>query len=140
MGKMEINLDNEIIKLGSEDGELPKAMIFNAAPYVFNVLKGNLEKVIGIGKSKNSSGELAASLGMTKIQQDRSGYWNLKIGFGGKDKNGIRNGLKAGVLEHGKSNQAPRPFVSPTVRTVKKQVEVLMQQAIDEEMRKNGNT
>lgn len=140
MGKMEINLDNEIIKLGSEDGELPKAMIFNAAPYVFNVLKGNLEKVIGIGKSKNSSGELAASLGMTKIQQDRSGYWNLKIGFGGKDKNGIRNGLKAGVLEHGKSNQAPRPFVAPTVRTVKKQVEVLMQQAIDEEMRKNGNT
>lgn len=140
MGKMEINLDNEIMKLGSEDGELPKAMIFNAAPYVFNVLKGNLEKVIGIGKSKNSSGELAASLGMTKIQQDRSGYWNLKIGFGGKDKNGIRNGLKAGVLEHGKSNQAPRPFVAPTVRTVKKQVEVLMQQAIDEEMRKNGNT
>lgn len=137
---MEINLDNEIMKLGSEDGELPKAMIFNAAPYVFNVLKGNLEKVIGIGKSKNSSGELAASLGMTKIQQDRSGYWNLKIGFGGKDKNGIRNGLKAGVLEHGKSNQAPRPFVAPTVRTVKKQVEVLMQQAIDEEMRKNGNT
>ncbi len=140
MGKMEINLDNEIIKLGSEDGELPKAMIFNAAPYVFNVLKGNLEKVIGIGKSNNSSGELAASLGMTKIQQDRSGYWNLKIGFGGKDKNGVRNGLKAGVLEHGKSNQAPRPFVAPTVRTVKKQVEVLMQQAIDEEMRKNGNT
>ena len=118
MGKMELDMSKtffDINKLGN-DGELSKKMLDESAPYVRDVLRRNLEKVIGKnlkGKSR-STGELLSSLGISKIKKDRNGYWNIKIGFAGTDSRGVSNGLKAGVLEYGKSNQEKRPFAAPT--------------------------
>lgn len=142
MANMDIKLDQDLFKYNeSDDGELSKAMIYKSAPYVVGVFKANLQKSIGRGKGESKSkGALLASVGLSKMSKDKKGFWNLKIGFSGKDENGVRNGLKAGVLEHGKSNQTPRPFAAPTARQVKSRVAEIMQKTLDEEIEKRGNT
>lgn len=143
MGKMDISFDSELLTLEPiADGELSKKMLLSAAPHVKAVFKNNLEKAIGSGNRKKdrSTGELLSSVGITGVRKNRDGYWDIKIGVSGKDSNGVRNGLKAGVLEHGKSNQPARPFARPTVKQVKNHVYETMRRVLDEELKKNGNT
>ncbi len=52
----------------------------------------------------------------------------------------MRSGLKAGILEHGKSNQPARPFAKPTARQVQAKAEKIMQDIFDSEMKNSGNT
>ena len=142
MGRMDISFDSEFLTLESiADGELSKKMLLESAPHVKTVFKTNLEKAIGSGNRKKgrSTGELLASVGITGVRKSRDGYWDIKIGVSGTDSNGVRNGLKAGVLEHGKSNQPARPFAAPTAKKVKKQVIETMQRVLDEELKKDGN-
>ena len=113
---------NKISKLaGMTDAVIGQALEAGGQIAVSQV-RGNLSGVI----SGESSGELLGSLGITPVKVDESGVSNIKIGFneprrdqgGGRGKRSYKvrtNAMIANVLEHGRHNQPPRPFLKPAM-------------------------
>lgn len=74
--------------------------------------------------SPYATGATRASLGITRVlhatgSKFKSGSfeYDIKFGFGdGKDERGTPYALKGNVLEYGRSNQPPRPWLHPAVR------------------------
>lgn len=120
--------------LATQSDEIAKKAIFEGAHIIADKIKSNLEGVL----SKEATGELVASFGVTPITRDKNGDWNTKIGFDGYGTDGVANQLKARVLESGTSDerQPKRPFVRPAVNATRKQVVEKMGQVIDEEIKK----
>jgi HK97 gp10 family phage protein len=118
------------LEAGSE--EIAKKAIYEGAKIVADQIKSNLEGVL----SKEATGDLVASFGITPIECDGDGNWNAKVGFDGYGTDGVANQLKARVLESGSSQQKKRPFVRPAVNATKGQVVEKMDQVIEEEIQK----
>ncbi len=124
-----------LMKTANRSEELMKRSIYAGAKVLADKIRDNLEA--GLAGSKTSTGALAASLGITPITEDRSGYWNAKIGFDGYDGRGVPNQLKARVLESGSSQVKKRPFVAPALRASRKTALEAMAKVIDDEIKKN---
>lgn len=124
-----------LMKTANRSEELMKRSIYAGAKVLADKIRDNLEA--GLVGSKTSTGALAASLGITPITEDRSGYWNAKIGFDGYDGRGVPNQLKARVLESGSSRVKKRPFVAPALRASRKTALEAMAKVIDDEIKKN---
>lgn len=116
------------------DVRLPNAVI-DALTQVSNVVDDNAERVLNAGASvveprmranltaaigrgtklpSRSTGQLVSALGTTSVKVNSRGVYNVKVGFGENRRDGRSNALVANVLEHGRSNQAARPFLAPT--------------------------
>lgn len=118
--------------LATQSDEIAKKAIFAGADILADKIKSNLEGVL----SKEATGDLVASFGVTPIEKDKKGDWNCKVGFDGYDRNGVANQLKARVLESGSSQQTKTPFVRPAVNATKSQVVDKMNETINEEIKK----
>ena len=112
-------------------------------------VKSNLDSVIGSGTKypSESTGELAASLGITPAKVDKNGVHNVKIGFNeprrrqyaAKSKRSyyvITNAMIANVIEHGKHGQPPKPFLKPAKTSSRKPCIDAMKRKLDEEIEK----
>ena len=85
---------------------------------------------------------LVESMGLAPMRND-NGYINTKLGFDGYNKvitkrwpNGQPNAMIARVLESGSSAMDKQPFIRPAVSAKKKEAEKIMQQTLDEEIKK----
>ena len=78
-------------------------------------VKSNLQSAIGKNTRypSQSTGTLLASLGLSPARVDRKGDHNVKVGFSEPRRGGGSNAKIANILEYGKSNQRPRPFLKP---------------------------
>jgi HK97 gp10 family phage protein len=136
-------------RLAAGSDEIAKKAIYKAADMVTDEiragLEGNLRDPEYVGKKGNAlfknmysepTGDLAASLGIAKIQTDKNGDINTKIGFDGYDVNGVPNQLKARAMESGTSVLKKRPFVRPAVNATKGKALDTMRRVIDEELEK----
>ena len=120
----------KLSQLASADQrEIAGRAIHDAADIVADEVRGRLQSVI----KGPSTGALAASLGIAKMQETADGY-NVKIGFSGYDSKGVPNLLKARVMESGSSKQKKRPFMRPAVNATKKAAVEKMGEVIDEEI------
>ena len=120
--------------LGAGSVDVAKKAIYQAAEIVTDKIRENLEA--NLSGSVQSTGALAASLGITPIRTDKNGIINAKIGFDGYDGKGVPNQLKARVMESGSSRVQKRPFVRPAVNATKKTAVEAMQKVINEEAEK----
>lgn len=79
-------------------------------------MRSNLAAAIGRGTKSpsRSTGQLLSALGTTGVKTSSQGVHNIKVGFGENRTDGRSNALIANVLEYGRSNQVPRPFLAPT--------------------------
>ena len=111
-------------------------MINNALPTLENAVMDNFEK---IALSDRSTGQLKESFGKVEAKQQSNGSYSGEVGFYGKDDKGVRNGLKAGVLEYGKQGQIARPFVRPAIKTAEPECMAVMAQTFHEEVNKIMN-
>ena len=114
---------------GADQREIAGKAIHDAAEIVTDEIRSRLQGVI----KGPSTGALAASLGIAKMQETQDGY-NVKIGFDGYDEHGHPNQLKARVLESGSSKQRKRPFMRPAVAATQKKAIEKMGEVIDEEI------
>lgn len=121
-------------ELADRSEPMVKQAIHEGARILTNEIRANLEK--NLAGSEESTGALAESLGITKIEQDKNGFWNAKIGFDGYDEKGVPNQLKARVMESGSSTIRKRPFVRPAVNAKRKEAETAMERVIMEEIEK----
>jgi hypothetical protein len=79
-----------------------------ALPFVSSALAGS----IGGGPYSRPTGRLQSALGVSPVRMGNNGEFNIKIGFAENRSDGKRNAMLASILEHGKFNQPPRPFMS----------------------------
>lgn len=94
--------------------------------------KAKLEKVL----SGESSGELLSSLGLTKVRTSKSGVINIKVGFSEPRRDGSSNAMIANIIEYGKHNQPPRPFLKRAKSSGRKKTLQAMEERFDEEVNK----
>ncbi|MBD5151563.1 MAG: hypothetical protein HDT16_03490 [Oscillibacter sp.] len=123
-----------LLQTADRSEEMIKKAIHEGARILTNEIRANLER--NLEGSTQSTGALAESLGITKIEKDETGFWNAKIGFDGYDENGVPNQLKARVMESGTSKIQKRPFVRPAVNAKRKAAEAAMERVIKEEIKK----
>lgn len=95
-------------------------------------LRANLTSAIGSNTKapSRSTGQLASALGTTSVKVNSRGVYNVKVGFAENRRDGRSNALIANVLEHGRSNQAARPFLAPTRSQTRRPATEAMKQVL----------
>jgi len=102
------------------------------------IVRTNLESVIGRDTKfpSRSTGELLRSLGVSPAKLNRQGGRDVKIGFREPRSDGGVNSRIANILEHGRSGQAPRPFLKPSRAQARKPAIEAIERIFDEEVAK----
>lgn len=122
MAKMTIKGLDEYAKaldnLGKDSVEIAKKVVYSGADIVADEVRRELTHALG--GSEYSTGDLLNSLGIAPIDSDSRGNTNTKIGFGGYDRKGVPNALKARAMESGTSTQRKKPFMRRAVNRAKK--------------------
>jgi hypothetical protein len=85
-------------------------------------------------RKSRSTGQLVGALGVSPVKAAEDSSVDIKIGFNEPRKDGKRNAMIAGILEHGKSNQPARPFLSATKSAVKAPATQAMVDAFNQEV------
>jgi HK97 gp10 family phage protein len=113
--KLPDEFQEKLAKLGNKTDEIIPRVLDAGGEVVANVARNNLQSAIGRGTKlpSRSTGQLLSALGVSRARQDRNGNYNVKVGFAENRRDGRPNGLIANVLEHGRHNQPPRPFMRP---------------------------
>ena len=77
---------------------------------------------------------LAGALGISPVKTADDGSVDIKIGFSEPRQDGMCNAMIASVLEHGRSNQPARSFISATKNAVKAPATQAMVDAFNQEV------
>jgi len=125
VAKVEIKMPDEFLdkigRLSERTDEIIPKVLDAGAEVVLTHVRSNLRSSIGRDlKSKpHSTGELESALGISPALIDRHGNFNVKIGFSEPRRRasagnfGTSNAMLANILEYGKHNQPPKPFLKP---------------------------
>jgi len=141
LAKMEVTIPTDLIrkleKMGSQGEEIGKKMLNAGARILRAQVDSNLKKVLYTNRSNRKSyptGALERSITIDKPKRNKNGNLYIRIYFKGKDSKGVSNGLKAAILEHGKSDQPKRPFVRHAVEQTEDGINREMQRIFDSEV------
>lgn len=127
------NLEKTLNRISDKSTNICKGMVWSGAELLADTIKQSLLSSV----SEESTGELANSLDISPMVVDGSDV-STKIKFVGYSRedteNMVPNGIKAAVLESGRSDQSERKathFYSNAVRGVRKAVVYAMQDKLD---------
>ena len=127
----------KISALGSKTDEIVPRVLAAGGEVVLEKVRSNLKAAIGRGKHPSrSTGQLVEALGVSGARQDKNGDFNIKVGFSESRRDGRNNALIANVLENGKHNQPPRPFMKPAKSASKSACIAAMTAKLSEEIDK----
>lgn len=126
----------KISRLADKTDEIVPRVLEAGAEVVYEKVKSNLQSVIGSNTKheSESTGELVAALGISPARLNRNNDFDVKIGFSEPRKNGISNAMVANVLEYGKHNQPPKPFLKPAKSASKDACTAAMVAKLEEEL------
>ena len=142
MAKCSVSLPEDLLEklsqLGNRTDEIATKALEAGGEVVLRQTKSNLIAVIGKDTKapSQSTGQLVAALGLTRVLVDRNGNYNIKIGFDEYRKDGSSNAAVANILEYGKHNQPARPFLKPAKNKSKAEALETMKRVIEEEVNK----
>ena len=147
-------------KIGDASKDICGAAIYEGAKIIADEVKANLESlktvsdVDAIMAAKKEEATyltirakigLMKSFGVTPMQRDRDGIYNVKLGFDGyndvktkKWPKGQPNQLIARACESGSSAMIKQPFFREAVQKTKKKAESRMAEVLDEKIKKTG--
>lgn len=147
-------------KLGDASKEICGEAIYEGAKIVADEVKNNLDSLNvttdALAMQKAKKGEptyitqrakdgLIKSFGVTPMQKDRDGIYNVKLGFDGyndvktkKWTHGQPNQLIARACESGSSAMIKQPFFRQAVQKTKRKAEARMAEVLDEKIKKTG--
>lgn len=140
MAKVKIEFPDDVVKklakLGSKTDEILEKTLKAGAAVVKPVFQSNLAGAIGRNtkRKSKSTGELVGSLGISPVKSAADGSVDIKVGFAEPRPDGKRNAMIAGILEHGRSNQPARPFLSAIKSAVKAPATQAMVDAFNKEV------
>jgi HK97 gp10 family phage protein len=120
----------KVSRLGAKTDEIMPRVLESGGDVALQYVQNNLRQVT----SGQSTGELANSLGVTPAKQDKDGNFNVKIGFREPRSDGESNAKIANIIEHGKHNQPPHPFLKPAKSQSKQSTISAMIEKLNEEI------
>lgn len=140
MAKATFKMPEEFLKkvsrLGARTDEILPRVLEAGAEIIETKVRSNL--IASIGKDtlyeSRSTGQLAASLGISAAKVGKDGNHNVKIGFSEPRSDGQSNAKIANILEYGKAGQPPKPFLTPAVKASKNTVGRVMQEKLEQEV------
>ena len=105
----------KISALGNKTDEIVPRVLEVGGDVVLKRAKVNLSAAVGKNtkRKSRSTGELSWSLGLSKPRQNRSGDWDVKVGFAEPRSGGESNAKIANILEYGRHGHPARPFLKP---------------------------
>ena len=141
MARVQFQMPEDFLKtisaLGSKTDEIVPKVLAAGGEVVLEKVRSNLKAVIGKGKHPSrSTGQLVEALGVSGAKQDKNGNFNVKVGFSEPRRDGNSNAMIANVLENGKHNQPPRPFLKPAKSAAKNECISAMRQKLEDEISK----
>ena len=147
-------------KIGDASKDICGAAMYEGAKIIADEVKANLESLktvsdadaIQAAKKEEATyltirakKGLIKSFGVTPMQKDRDGIYNVKLGFDGyndvktkKWTKGQPNQLIARACESGSSAMIKQPFFREAVQKTKKKAESRMAEELDEKNKKTG--
>ena len=147
-------------KIGDASKDICGAAIYEGAKIIADEVKANLVslKAVSDGDAIRAAKKeeatyitysakkgLMKSFGVTPMQKDRDGIYNVKLGFDGyndvktkKWPKGQPNQLIARACESGSSAMIKQPFFREAVQKTKKKAESRMAEVLDEKIKKTG--
>ena len=140
MAKVTVEFPDDIVKklakLETRTDAVLEKTLQAGADVVKPVFQVRLAGAIGRNtkRKSRSTGQLVGALGVSPVKAADDGSVDIKIGFNEPRKDGKRNAMIAGILEHGKSNQPARPFLSATKSAVKAPATQAMVDAFNKEV------
>ena len=126
--KMPEDLLKKLSRLGNKMDSITEEVLQVGGEVVLDKVKSNLEGV--------STGELASSLGLSKVLVGKDGNANIKVGFAEPRKDGKSNAMIANIIEYGKAGQPAKPFLKPAKTSSKKPCIDAMTKKLEEEIKK----
>lgn len=87
------------------------------------------------GPTTEEKKALLDGFGISKLRQNGT-FWNVKIGFSGRNPSGIYNSGLAKQIESGTSWMAKQPFMARTINRKKQECEDTMRKVLEEEIEK----
>jgi HK97 gp10 family phage protein len=130
--KLPDELALQLSKLGERTDEIVPRVLEAGGVVVLAKVKSNLQSTL----SGQSTGELVDALGVSPAMLNRSGDFDVKIGFDEPRSDGSSNAMVANTIEYGKHGQPPRPFMKPAKSQSQKAAIVAMEAKFEEEMQK----
>jgi HK97 gp10 family phage protein len=140
MAKVTVEFPDDIVKklasLESRTDAVLEKTLQAGADVVKPVFQAKLAGAIGHNtkRKSKSTGQLAGALGVSPVKSADDGSVDIKIGFNEPRKDGKRNAMIASILEHGRSDQPARPFISATKSAVKAPATQAMVEAFNKEV------
>ena len=142
MARCDVKLPEEALlklsRLGSEMDAVAEKVLEAGGNVVLGKVRGNLASVIGSGTQydSRSTGELASSIGLSPVKQDRDGNHNIKIGFAEPRSDGGSNAKIANIIEYGKHGQPAKPLLKPAKSASRSECMKTMTQVLEQEVKK----
>ena len=147
----------KLSRLGTAAPSVAKMALYEGAAVVIEAIKENIralpvvenrrfrgsDKYLGI--TATNKNDLLNSVGVSPMDRNNDGDWNVKVGFDGygspktitkKHKKGLPNVLLARSIESGTSIRRKIPFVRPAINASKAKVNAVMGAVIEREQRK----
>ena len=140
MAKVTVEFPDDIMKklakLEARTDAVLEKTLQAGADVVNPVFQTKLAGAIGRStkRKSRSTGQLVGALGISPVKADDDGSVDIKIGFNEPRKDGKRNAMIASILEHGRSDQPARPFISATKSAVKAPATQAMVDAFNQEV------
>lgn len=116
--------------------EIAKEALEAASPVLVESSTKALSKSVA-SRGKYAKGVMVPSTKATKAKKTKTDAWIVTVRPTGKDAKGVRNALKAGVLEYGSSHEAARPWLTNAAKNAESSALEKIQEVIN---RKIGAT
>lgn len=91
------SLELALSRLAAKTPEIAEKAMRAGADIIADKMSANLRGKL----SKDATGRLISSFGITPLLENTNGYWTMHIGFGGYDDNGVPFALIARSFESG---------------------------------------
>ncbi|MDR1599684.1 MAG: HK97 gp10 family phage protein [Oscillospiraceae bacterium] len=140
MAKIEFTMPDDfmekISRLEERTDEVLERVLEAGGEVVLGQVCANLSAVIGRGTQypSRSTGQLAGALGLSPAELDRDGNMNVKVGFDESRADGSANAMVANVIEFGKHDQPPKPFLAPAKSKSEAACVAAMQAKLEQEL------
>ena len=125
--------ERKLARLAKDADAIAGKAIYQGAAVIADGIRENI-RGLPVKTGVTTDG-LLDGLGIAPLQQE-GGYYNVKIGFDGYNKNGEPNLMMARIMESGTSKVKKHPFVRPAVTARRGQAEAAMAAVLDAEISK----